>query len=275
MKRNLMNVLLVTAFLLFSFGSASAFPLFPSTTVYGGTQFEDDNLDFFVDTNNDGLINVGDVLMSAIEFGTVLDINPGATTSYANNIASDELVAFSVIQLNSIADDGTWYFGQYGDTPMVSFYTGGSINFSVSSNPTLAGARAAVEDGTFLWSFSITDDADTFWAFTPADSSTAMNPSVVAGLAPTTKVGYLNYQLNQVGGNDIFKPLLGDFVIDDGLVDLAGSGDILGGRFLTNGAFARSDIDVSVSPVPEPATFSLLGLGLLGVAYVSRRRSLK
>ena len=67
--------MLLAGLLIFSVGSASAFPLWNGYYQSAGTQFEDDNLDFFTDNDNDGLISVGDVLTSVIEFGNAVHLN--------------------------------------------------------------------------------------------------------------------------------------------------------------------------------------------------------
>ncbi len=264
---------LTVCVLLICCGAASVFPLYTGTPTLPGTQFEDDNLEFFVDKDGDRLISEGDVLISAIQFTKIWDLVGGAP-EYVLDSSVDELVALATIQVLDMSGT-SWIFGQYGDTPMVQVYTGGPTDLIIGiagQDQSLANATAAVIDGTHLWDFSITNDPDTYWKFTPIESG-ANDPSIVAGILSATKVGVVNYQLNQVWGNDIFSPIEG-FMLPggDGLVDLVGSGDILGGRGLVGGAFARSDIDAIVNPIPEPATLTLFGFGLLSLAVVIRRR---
>ena len=271
----------IVPLLLLSFGTASAFPLYSGDSLLGGTLFEDNNIDFFVDNNRDGLLNAGDDLVSAVEFENIVDLTGGAP-AYNLNTAADELVAIASIRL---VDDNfahpvlgnVWSFGEIPGTPAISVYSGGPINldlFTAGSDPSLAGAIAAVTDGTHLWDFSLAGDLDTYWYFTPLLPAAAQ-PGVVAGLPSDVKVGLLNYALVNTFNSPgtLFTDLVSVFTLggDDGFVDLRGSGDILGGLGLVNGGFARSDIDAVVNVVPEPSTFILLGAGLLGLGIMRKR----
>lgn len=290
-------LILLVGLLLFSVGSASAFPLWPSSGLnpatglpMPGTWFEDENLDYLINRNGSDVdtIDVGDVLISLIEFPSVRPFPTGSIVP--TDTANDELVAISTIKLQGIdATTGLWIFEQDGSTPMVQFFTGiGTTNLDLANDPTLAIGTAATTDGTPLWSFSIDPlDDDNFWVFAPSIPGAASISTVQGILA---KIGTANYALKQVGGIDIFNELglttpdqtgfaaiyaalLADGGVTDGLVDMSGSGDIYGGLGLTN-AFARSDIDTYLNPIPEPATLSLFGLSLLGLAFIGRRRKL-
>ena len=290
---------LLVLLLVVGVGSVNAFPLWPGVGTAPGTRLEDDDLEFFEDKDGDNVISVGDVLYAALEFPQIIHKDAPFET-YNTDTAGDELVAWLTIELKQITDldlpEERWWFGEHDDgdagtdDSIVKFYSGGALNFDSATDPTFAQAKTAVEDGSFLWSFSVTADTDTFYVFAPdalaiSAGIAVNNPEAVRALSDSTTVGSINYALNQTGGDDIFSSIQLDFQKlflasqnplvmgpGDGLTDMTGSGAIQGGNGRTN-AFSTSDAQVDLNPVPEPATLTLFGFSLLGMVAVIRRRS--
>ena len=238
-----------------------------------GTRYEDNDLDFFVDNDGDGVISEGDYLYAVAEFSNAIRLDETGLGMFSVPLDEDNDELVAIIRLKVVEKNSVWEMGPINpDTPIIEVYTGGTINLDVlASDPTWDEAKNSVTDGTFLWAFSITDDNDTYWTFTPLVTD-ADDPTYVRGLLGSTKVGIANFALNQVAGDPIFNYIYNpSHVVDDGLVHLVGSADILGGAGLTH-AFARSDADVELNPIPEPSTILLVGAGLISLGVLGRKR---
>ena len=186
----------------------------------------------------------------------------------------------SLIQVDSISADGrTWAMKQFMNLPMLNIYSGGTAELfdAVNDDPTVSEAIDDILIGaSFKWAFSIDSDLDTHWTFfvNPVFPGSATDQTTVRSYGGSQPVGWISAVLNQVDGDDVFDQWNvygGGASPGDGYADLSGSGSILGGYPNLN-AFGKSDFDIEVNPIPEPATISLFGFGLLGLAYISRRR---
>ncbi len=283
MKVTLTFVSFLGAVILFCSSSiAAAFPLFPGSGTSPGTLIEDDSLVFFENRDGNDIITPGDYVHMAFEANRIADILPPYSgNSYSLNSAADELVAWISLQVIAVDNSSrTMAFGPIGSTPMLQFFSGGSANLNLLQDLSLAGALAATAEGTALWAFSVTDDLDTYWIY-HGISEQFSNPAAIKAAPSGTIIGDLYFSLNQVGGADIFDPTDNDMCAaticnGDGLAHLIGSASLHGGQNLANGAFSRVDADILLNPnaakIPEPATFTLLGIGLALIAAASQKK---
>lgn len=253
---------------------------------------EDDNIEYVLDAQGNyktsGTLAVGDRLRAVVKFSNVL--NPDNSVFTALGAPGLELTGISEIEVKSITANGLYIFGTsaaftsvYGAGAMAAMFAQNAGDFYTACNGTsIAACETAATNGT-KWAVAGLQDADDFWVAGSAITGVPLNTidvSTLASSAATTKVAVANFALSVLYNGtgyalDEQTSSLSPFytVGGDGKTDIIGSGDVLGGAGLGNNYVARSDFDFQLSrKVPEPTSMSLIGMGLLGLGALSRKR---
>lgn len=265
-------------------GSASAAVQF----FFPITGFQDDDLEYHIDTNNNGVLDVGDRLRGILEIPETYGVFGGGPAS----ILPHELTGiFDITVTGKVPTSTPGLFNfSFGPTAsfaaefglpanaMVALYLDSSPDLTIvpPNCASIAACEALATDG-MLWAVAGFGDADDQWiALNAAD-----NIATVQAGAASTVFGTVNFALSVLLNNtgvvilpqelDCFP--FGPFACaGDGKTQVIGSGNILGGRGLTNGYQIRSDFDFQLQ-VPEPGTLALMGIALLGLGGVLRKRA--
>lgn len=253
------------------------------------TVFEDANLDFFIDVNGNGLIDQGDRLVSPLEvFQTAPVPNPGGALSVpiGGGVELTGLLDVTITGSTCGAVPTASCNFTLGPTPGGTFgNTGALVGFwlttpnldLVGPNCTsLADCTARATDGALFFTAGFNGDVNERFVA----NNLPNDPTALANVNATTTVGIVSYGLNVLANNtgQTFGLQACDVIScnpgGDFRVQLTGSGNIQGAQGLppSLGAFARSDFDYQLAPLPEPGSLLLLSTVLGAIGFASRRK---
>jgi hypothetical protein len=258
-------------------------PAFGVTFFPPVTGFQDEDLDWLDDADGSGTITVGDRLYGVIEFNETFRVVPSGAS---DPIAPEELTGVFDLTVTAIA--GTLItFGPTAGSPILGAVPAGTMVSLYLDNVNDLDLVAVncdsdtecidfANNGALWLNAGFAGDLDETW--TALVIPGGLDPDTVAGLPANQTAGFFNYCLsvltNNTGQTFGLQSSALCTGLDDGQTLVLGSGNILGGQGLENGAFARSDGDAQVRTVsvPEPSALLLVGAGLLGLGFIGRHR---
>lgn len=253
----------------------------------GFQQLSDNSAEYLINgatSTGVNTVDVGDRLRGIFTIETVE--KAPFPTRFLGTGGNDELTGiFDLVVTAKSGGPGAFQFtfapsgalAAYGGVNVgAAFFADSSVDYTRINQPgctTIACMEGRATDGSLFWSVGFTS-ASNFWvANAVSDDITAIGSIPAPGNGGSFNTG-VSLIANPaatgpaLGLVNCFNPLLGAIV----QVSMCGSGSLLGTGGVETPFQSFDDVNFTINRIPEPATLGLMGLGLLGVAFASRRR---
>lgn len=255
----------------------------------GQQQWSDDSGEILIDNDGDGVLSVGDYLVGGLgitsfpttgtdplsvnEFTAVFAVEVISATDVPNGVCAAAIDSCATFEFGATGDFNAAILAAYtllGDAASAPTYTNVDANtvavWLEDDSPdfdrdggTVLDAFNSFTDGTERITVGLIDaNGDSWLGNGPQDLTEFGDVASGVGVGSFSVDGTITYQ-NFVGFD--FDP------------DITASGNI---KPTSTSDFIITDdatFEVFINPVPEPSVIALLGFGLLGLNFVSRRRS--
>jgi len=237
----------------------------------------------FADLDSDGNLDIGDSLRGIFSIGTIENLSGGGSNVLGIGGVNELTGIFEAEVISKTSVGGGLFDYAFGPSAafaaefslvagaLVAWFEDSTPDFN--RNTTTAAGEASATDGTLVATTGFGIDGDELWVALGAPE----RPSDAQGAAAGSSLGQFNIQMSVLDGTFFanINQVAALVNLDDGLIDINASGNILGTLGINTGFEVFDNVDfvfAPISPVPEPATIGLLGAGLIGLGATALRR---